>query len=1176
MGGVMEYQNHSNFVGSKKLFKIYELLSRQCNKLYGCKYADARTLSGVNAVMTLLMSLFSAGDTILISSEECGGHGSMPKICQRLGIKTIEMPYNYDLYDFDYCQINEILNSQKIEGILICLSDIIIMPQLNRINLPEDCVLIFDATQILGLIATKSIENPLKWFNNDQKFILMGATHKTLPGPTCGLIMTNNLKLAQQFDTLINPDYLRNSQLHHIFSLILTLMELEIYGEKYCNAVINNANILAQGFPGEETEVEELLDYVEGTYGKVLHNAADKENILWQIEDLHLDPGNRVYELNGFSGSPVWNMEDNEKSIVGLFTNGVGRTIYRGKVHAVKIEAIKSIMKIFFQIRMETRILGIPEKDVAPERENSTCFSEEEETEISNVYDEWLVGQTEKVRAYIDDVKFQSAIDTAKSAINDGRFVKCSKIVASKHMKHLLYCYEGCLLYEEYGELEKEMQRRSFLEGHDPLRWITLNFGKRNFKETIAFTEELLKKEEIEENVKIIAEVYASISRAYVENVPAEETIGKFLDEKECLIIRINDMGTEALVYQMLGYAYGEHYKQYVKAVRCLNRAYRLEQDHAVLETLGCAYYFLAIKDALREDDTVDIEKMDRVSLYKARECFLILLDKADELYLAAMMKREGGVIYNTFYFEQDNYRILTLYPILMKNLPDDDAKMRRDFEMKYARTVCQSGSINLTQFRALTAKDKTLLFVLAEEINMLHILDFKSHARLKSIPNLDKRLYAVIENTERKLSEIDEKEQISVISMLLNLYRWGKYLFGWNVISRMKEHMKYIKSTKNQKMITTFDNFIYECSHESEEAEKRYIRSWEENPSFELWQEILQFYKRNNMLDKADEMFEKLFTEHKEYVESEPEYIYRVYILYILDYQRDLKKALQFYTMHKDEMKDGDIREFWESELMMCTNSFNNPKQFEEERKLLVEQGLMPEEEFHRISLVAYMCNLDSDNAWKHFSKKNPLFGKFGEEGEDIPALTNEGAQFLIWQRKYPPHMEMKWRAINIQRANEARKLFEREEWNISPESIAKKLKYEIQRSIAIDVWGLYLLAVVEKLEILEKFDCLYVTHFSVCRMLDEITHFKNENIEVILAYLESADHVKLQSPKFETQLQIRENAEYYEPCSTIAMAIEAEVPAVIGEPMLGRDIIDGFKNYIVRPGGIERMMES
>lgn len=94
---------------------------------------------------------------------------------------------------------------------------------------------------------------------------------------------------------------------------------------------------MVQGFPGEETEVKELVDYVEGTYGKVLHNAADKKNILWQIEDSHLDPGNRVYELNGFSGSPVWNMEDNEKSIVGLFTNGVGRTSYRGGEGSCKV-----------------------------------------------------------------------------------------------------------------------------------------------------------------------------------------------------------------------------------------------------------------------------------------------------------------------------------------------------------------------------------------------------------------------------------------------------------------------------------------------------------------------------------------------------------------------------------------------------------------------------------------------------------------------------------------------------------------------------------------------------------------------------------------------------------------------------------------------------------------------
>ena len=932
--------------------------------------------------------------------------------------------------------------------------------------------------------------------------------------------------------------------------------------------------VLAQGFPGSETEIEELLDYVEGTYGRILHNAKDKEVLLWQIEDTHVDPGNRVYELNGFSGSPVWSLQADEKTIVGLFTSGVGRSIYRGKVHALKMEAIRSIMKIFFQIRMESRILGIPNEEIAPQKDNPTYISKEAQPEIRNLYDEWLVVQTEKVRAYIDDVKFQNAIDTAKMAINDQRFEKCSKKVACTHMKHLLYCYEACLLDDEYEALEQEMQKRGFLEGHDPLRWITFNFGKKQFKETIAFTEALLQKGDLDERVKIVAEVYASISRAYVEDAPVEETIGKFLNEKECLNIKIEDMGTEALVYQMLGYVYGEHYKQYVKSVRCLNRAYRLGQDHAVLESLGCAYHLLAIHDALKEDHTIEIEKVDRSSLYKARECFLILLDKADELYLRAMMKREGGILYDTFFFEQDNYRILTLYPILIKNSPDD-AKMKRDFEMKYAKTVCQSGQIDLTQFHHLTKADKILLSILKEEQDALHRLDFTNSEDLRRILNLDKKLYNVIDKVEQNLEQIDEKEQLLVRALLLNLYRWGKYLFGWNIIFNMERHLEFIRKNGKEEMAITFENFIYECSHEPEEAEERYIHSWEKNPCFELWKEILQFYKRNHMMDKADAMFESLFTEHTEYVESEPEYAFRAYIGYIIDYQRDLRKALHFYLLHKNEMKDEIVRELWESELMMCTNSFNNPDEFVEMRNVLVEQGLMPENEFHRISLVAYMCNLDSENAWKHFSKENPMFGEFGQIENEGVFLTKEGAQFLVWQKKYPPHMEREWRGINIQEANAAKALFKREEWHLSPKSIANKLQYEIHKSIAIDVWGLYLLAVEEKLELLEKFDQVYVTHFSVCRMLEEITHFKNENIEVILEYLESAEHVKLQSPNFETQLRIRENVKYYEPCSTVAMAIEAEIPAIIGEPMLIQSLIDGFKNYIVRPDDLEKMME-
>ena len=246
MGGIQAIDKNNNFVEAEYLFNFYQLLNEQCKDLFHCKYADPRTLSGVNAVMVLLMSLFKDGDKILISSEDSGGHSSMPLICKRLGISTIELPFDFDEMDFDYDAVNQIIKENSIQGILVCPSDLLWQPHLEKIQLPTDCILIYDATQTLGLMVHQNNENPLDKFSDDDNFILMGATHKTIPGPTCGLIMTKNIKLAEQFDTKINPDYLRNVQFHHILSLSLVLMELEVFGDSYCKNIINNANLLGK------------------------------------------------------------------------------------------------------------------------------------------------------------------------------------------------------------------------------------------------------------------------------------------------------------------------------------------------------------------------------------------------------------------------------------------------------------------------------------------------------------------------------------------------------------------------------------------------------------------------------------------------------------------------------------------------------------------------------------------------------------------------------------------------------------------------------------------------------------------------------------------------------------------------------------------------------------------
>jgi glycine hydroxymethyltransferase len=245
LGASSTYQEN-NFLGSNKLFEFNTFLNQLCLELYGAQYADARTLSGINAVTSLLMTLFEVGDIVYISSDEYGGHTSIKKICRRLGIITRYIPYDYDKLDFDYKQLNKALAEENVKGVLICLSDILFQPELEKIDLPEDCILLYDATQTLGLIAGKENKNPFDYFNSsDDNFIMFGAAHKTLPGVTCGLILTNNLTLLQKYET-INPDFLRNTHFHHILSLITTLIEFEKFGNAYSRNILQMVKNLSK------------------------------------------------------------------------------------------------------------------------------------------------------------------------------------------------------------------------------------------------------------------------------------------------------------------------------------------------------------------------------------------------------------------------------------------------------------------------------------------------------------------------------------------------------------------------------------------------------------------------------------------------------------------------------------------------------------------------------------------------------------------------------------------------------------------------------------------------------------------------------------------------------------------------------------------------------------------
>lgn len=238
----LSYDMPNDFVGSHYVHKLYNLLARQCKKMFNCAYADARPLSGLNCISLVINATLPRGSKVLLTTAEQGGHPSIPLILDLAGIEFDEIPYDYHAVDINYELLNQLLSSDDYDGIIIAQSDLLMPADISKIK-ARNKLTIYDATQTLGFIATQLHKNPLDSHDN---LTLIGGTHKTLPGPTAGLVLLRNDNLISTIDSFISPSYLRNTQPNNIAGVLLALLEMEQFGRDYLLNTVKNGNILGQ------------------------------------------------------------------------------------------------------------------------------------------------------------------------------------------------------------------------------------------------------------------------------------------------------------------------------------------------------------------------------------------------------------------------------------------------------------------------------------------------------------------------------------------------------------------------------------------------------------------------------------------------------------------------------------------------------------------------------------------------------------------------------------------------------------------------------------------------------------------------------------------------------------------------------------------------------------------
>ena len=254
ISGYIDRDKEKDFIGSDYLEKILLLSNDMAAELFHAKYNDFRSLTGMSTVALILMTLIDKGTKILITDPQAGGHGSLPKLCDNLGIQYAPIPYDYMRMQIDYDGLNQILEQDsRVSFLFFCQSDIIQPPELQKINLPPKVGIIYDATQTLGLIAGGALPNPLEACQN---IIMIGGTHKTFPSVTCGYVATNNDNYINRVKQNISPNFLRNVQVNNITSVCLSMLEMLKFGEAYAQKIIWTANALGDALSGDGLRVK--------------------------------------------------------------------------------------------------------------------------------------------------------------------------------------------------------------------------------------------------------------------------------------------------------------------------------------------------------------------------------------------------------------------------------------------------------------------------------------------------------------------------------------------------------------------------------------------------------------------------------------------------------------------------------------------------------------------------------------------------------------------------------------------------------------------------------------------------------------------------------------------------------------------------------------------------------
>lgn len=234
------------YEGCKYIDQIEELTIELSKKLFNADHANVQPVSGVVANLASFFALTNYNDLMMALDVPVGGHISHANVSAAgiRGLKIISHPFDEKKMNIDADAMKKEILTKKPRIVLLGGSLFLFPHPVREAREAADEVgarVMYDGAHVMGLIAGGRFQDPLQ----EGADLLVGSTHKTLPGPQGGIILCQE-ELKDKIDEAVFPGVVSNHHLHHMAALGIATAEMLEFGTDYADQIIKNSKKLAE------------------------------------------------------------------------------------------------------------------------------------------------------------------------------------------------------------------------------------------------------------------------------------------------------------------------------------------------------------------------------------------------------------------------------------------------------------------------------------------------------------------------------------------------------------------------------------------------------------------------------------------------------------------------------------------------------------------------------------------------------------------------------------------------------------------------------------------------------------------------------------------------------------------------------------------------------------------